>query len=225
MNSLRRHGVRDRTGGVAGCRTAEDGPGSAPTVDVDEPQQLERLRRRLRSLNRAVARRRSQRWILTLWSRYIRERDLGRCLICGSCNGVQAHHIIRRSLCSDVAYELGNGISLCRDCHSEVHVEFNGRPDLGFPLGEQGGDDQVVWARFFEALCVHAKENELDHDEFFSLSDHFLAFTVNCQGLCRQVQRLEAGDISRLLFALLVWSRMPITSSGNMLTSVVRANL
>lgn len=190
-----------------------------------ESWQLERLRVRLRSLNRAVARRRSQRWILTLWSRYIRERDLGRCLICGSCNGVQAHHIIRRSLCPEVAYDLGNGISLCRSCHSEVHGEFNGRPDLGLPLGDEGGDDQVVWARFFEALCVHAQEVDLDPDEFFTLSDHFLAFTVNCQGVCRQVERLQAGCMSRLLFASLVWSRMPATSSGSLLAAVIRANL
>lgn len=114
---------------------------------------------------------------------------------------------------------------LCRGYHSEVHGEFNERPDLGLPLGEQGGDDQVVWAGFFEPLFVHAQEVGLVHDEFFSLSDHFLAFTVKCQGICRQVQRLQAGCISRRQFAPLVWSRMPVTPSGGLLTAFIRANL
>ena len=46
-------------------------------------------------------------------------RDGGRCVICGAA-AVDAHHILDRKLFADGGYYLGNGSSLCGDCHIEA---------------------------------------------------------------------------------------------------------
>ena len=56
------------------------------------------------------------------------------------------------ALSEPAAFETGNGITLCRECHGRVHAEFNGRPDLNLPLGAEQGDDQGEWAFLFGLL-------------------------------------------------------------------------
>lgn len=50
------------------------------------------------------------------WSQAVLARDGHRCQLCGA-PADDAHHIIHRARMS-VRYDLGNGISLCRRCHS-----------------------------------------------------------------------------------------------------------
>lgn len=53
------------------------------------------------------------------WARAVKERDGGRCRICGATRRIEAHHIKR--LADGGGYSLGNGVTLCRTHHLEMH--------------------------------------------------------------------------------------------------------
>jgi 5-methylcytosine-specific restriction endonuclease McrA len=55
------------------------------------------------------------------WSRAIKDRDGNRCKHCGTNKLLHAHHIKPRSMFPDLALDLNNGTTLCRDCHIEEH--------------------------------------------------------------------------------------------------------
>lgn len=130
------------------------------------------------ALERAIAKGRSAGWLHRLWSHFVKTRDGGRCLNCGQERGIQAHHVMRRTLVPFAALELGNGISLCRQCHRLVHAEFNGRLDPALPMGAAQGDDQDEWSTLFGMLMDDATKRGLEHDELYFLSDELLRFSV-----------------------------------------------
>ena len=130
---------------------------------------LSSIRQRKLALSTAVQKQRSAKWILRQWSRYIKERDSYRCVCCESEEGIQAHHVVRKTLYPWGAVETGNGITLCRECHRRVHEKSNGRGDLSVPLGE--ADDQDEWSFLFGLLLDDAKRRDIDQDEFYFLAD------------------------------------------------------
>jgi uncharacterized protein YlaI len=188
-----------------------------PTMDV--------IRARRLALAAAIAKNRSSKWILRLWSRYIKTRDLFKCVCCDSNRGIQAHHIIRKTLYPMGMYELGNGITLCHECHARVHAEFNGRPDLTLPLGAEQGDDQDEWAFLFGLLRDAAIQRSLCEDEFYYLGDHMLKFFVRCQGYEALHESVLRGEMSRIRFAHEIWRPMPEAWYSNFASEVVRLNL
>ncbi|MCY1431533.1 hypothetical protein D9M71_475030 [compost metagenome] len=123
---------------------------------------ISRLEAARAALARAVDAERSERWCLTLWGRFIRMRGGYRCVHCESSQGIQAHHIFRRTTLPEGKYELGNGITLCRECHKSLHAQFNGRPVDGEPLNERGGDDQDEMAYLYGRLDVDSDDRGLD---------------------------------------------------------------
>lgn len=61
------------------------------------------------------------------WSRTIRGRDK-KCMSCGSKESLHAHHIISKYYRPELAYNLSNGVTLCKNCHvgaGGVHDKFN----------------------------------------------------------------------------------------------------
>lgn len=172
---------------------------------------LGELRAAKLALQRAVAGKTSRPYSLRLWSYYVRLRDRNRCVRCGDTQSLNAHHIVRRTLYPAGSFELGNGITLCRACHHEVHEEFNGRPNLNLPLGAEGGDDQDYWAHLFCLLFEDANSRKLDHDEFYWLDDHMISMFVAVQGYREQAVHLlsEPPRMSRLGFAFAIWRRQP----------------
>lgn len=40
----------------------------------------------------------------------------------------------------EAQFQTGNGITLCKKCHTEAHTGFNRRPDLSLPMNAQGGE-------------------------------------------------------------------------------------
>lgn len=60
---------------------------------------------------------------LNNWAKHIRKRYDGCCVICGSQDGVEAHHIVPVSHCEDLKYEVNNGVLLCRKHHRLVHYK------------------------------------------------------------------------------------------------------
>lgn len=54
------------------------------------------------------------------------ERDNFTCRKCGDNHGgnLQAHHILNHWKYKDLRYDVNNGITLCKKCHTEFHKEF-----------------------------------------------------------------------------------------------------
>lgn len=129
--------------------------------NTENREEFDRIVTCKQSLIHAVNRGCSPQWCLRLWSRFIKARDLYRCVCCDSNESIQAHHIIRKCLYPWAAFEMGNGISLCRVCHRKVHEKFNGRPDLTLPLDAEQGDDQDEWAYLFGLLLEDAISRNL----------------------------------------------------------------
>src|SRR6185369_7372099 len=99
-----------------------------------DAQEHEQLWKAWYKLDRAVQYRRSRAWCLRLWSKFIRLRDCHRCVYCDSTESISAHHIFRRTVFRSAEFQTGNGITLCSECHSKVHSEFNGRTLPGEPF-------------------------------------------------------------------------------------------
>jgi hypothetical protein len=62
--------------------------------------------------------------LLKLWADSVKDRDGHTCQICDSLQYPQAHHIKPKATNPLLAYDLENGITLCRTCHmTKVHVD------------------------------------------------------------------------------------------------------
>ena len=48
------------------------------------------------------------------------------CVVCGTRKSRQAHHINHGTYFPEQRYDLDNGITLCRNCHSRFHNDFVG---------------------------------------------------------------------------------------------------
>lgn len=55
---------------------------------------------------------------LTAWSKAVRSRDNFICKSCGSKTTLHAHHMVSKYYVPKYAYNLNNGITLCRKCHT-----------------------------------------------------------------------------------------------------------
>lgn len=134
-------------------------------------------------LENAVLRDRSEIYCHRLWSKFIRLRDLHRCVVCDSPDRVSAHHILRKSFLMQARYETGNGITLCHSCHSKMHKAFNGRPDLGLPMDAQGGENIEEMIELIGYLASDAQERGILCDKYYFLSDQYLNTCKNFQGI------------------------------------------
>lgn len=170
----------------------------------------------LRRLDRAVSIGRSSAYCHRLWSNFIRLRDLQRCVACDSTRGISAHHILRKSFLYGARYEIGNGITLCRSCHKEVHSDFNGRPDLGKPMDAEGGENIERMVELLGCLASDAQERGILCDKYYYLSDQYLR-------TCKRFQGISEGTEfpgTRLEQAYWIWRQTP----REMLRALLSAN-
>lgn len=58
------------------------------------------------------------------WRRKIYMRDEYKCRCCGSTHRINAHHIYTYHDNQDIAFEIDNGITLCKKCHIEFHKQY-----------------------------------------------------------------------------------------------------
>ena len=79
-------------------------------------------------------------------------------------------------------FDTGNGITLCRECHREVHAGFNGRPDMSLPVDAQGGEKLALMERLYSILVDDAVERGLMREDFYFLSDEVLETFRSMQG-------------------------------------------
>ena len=61
-----------------------------------------------------------------LWSKQIMERDNYTCQTCGDNKGgnLNAHHLNAWSAFPEQRFDLDNGVTLCTDCHKELHSQY-----------------------------------------------------------------------------------------------------
>lgn len=153
-------------------------PEASASVALDH----EAITFRLTKLREALAAGRSRVSCLRRWSEFIRERDGHRCVDCHSRGRLFAHHICRKSFFSAAQFDTGNGITLCRECHREVHAGFNGRPDMSLPVDAQGGEKLALMERLYSILVDDAVERGLICEDFYFLSDEVLGSFKKMQG-------------------------------------------
>ena len=61
--------------------------------------------------------------MLNKWAMRVKERDNNTCVVCGSVENLQAHHIIPVSHTEKYKYTIANGITLCKKCHYLAHYK------------------------------------------------------------------------------------------------------
>lgn len=167
-------------------------------------------------LAKALSRGRTLRHCLRLWSRFVRTRDLFRCVLCGVTNGVIAHHIVRRSFYPAAQVQPGNGITLCRTCHREPHSSFNGRPNLNLPMDAEGGEQIELMVSLFVALRDDARSRDILNDRYYFLHPVMLNTFKRLQGFPES--KFFAG--TPLEQACQIWMAPP----QQLVAALVRAN-
>ena len=55
------------------------------------------------------------------WAAAVKFRDGGKCVICGATVDLHAHHIVPKEFNAGLRYDVSNGVTLCREHHSQVH--------------------------------------------------------------------------------------------------------
>lgn len=51
----------------------------------------------------------------------MKNRDGNKCVLCGSSENLQAHHVKPTFLYPEYATDVGNGVTLCKSCHHAAH--------------------------------------------------------------------------------------------------------
>lgn len=153
----------------------------------------------------AVNKKRSNTYCLGLWSKFIRERDGHRCVICKSKKKLSAHHIIRKSFWKHLRFQTGNGITLCHICHKDPHAGFNGRPDLGQPMDAQGGEKIDLFTGYLGALVIDSQERGLYGEYLYYFSNSALEAFKKIQGI-PEAATFEGRRIDQ---AYQIWNQTP----------------
>ena len=144
---------------------------------------IQRMEFALRKFQCALADDRKTTYCLRLWSDFIRLRDGYRCVRCRGREGLAAHHIVRKSFLPHARFLTGNGITLCRRCHKEAHLSFNGIADLDQPMDAQGGEKIELITELFGCLLFDAERREILRDDFYYLDDIVLQTFKRAQSI------------------------------------------
>ncbi|ACT08996.1 conserved hypothetical protein [Dickeya chrysanthemi Ech1591] len=176
----------------------------------------ELLDKALVRLNNAVSKGRSTAYCHRLWSRFVRTRDLQRCVVCHCSDRISAHHILRKSFLSAARFESGNGITLCLSCHKKIHSTFNGRPDLQQPMDAECGENIEQTVELLGHLAADAFERGVLSDKYYFLSDKYIEICKKFQGIEEEVQ----FPGTRLEQVYWIWRQTP----RGMLKALLSAN-
>ncbi|MBH8609370.1 HNH endonuclease signature motif containing protein [Thermoactinomyces sp. CICC 10521] len=69
------------------------------------------------------------------WRWKIKKRD-GKCMVCGTTEQLEAHHIESRAYAKTLELSLANGITLCSEHHNEFHQIYGKGKNDGLQLAE-----------------------------------------------------------------------------------------
>lgn len=73
----------------------------------------------------------------TTWSKEVRLAGIDYCEACLETGNLHAHHIVPFAMSAALAYDVENGVVLCRSCHKTVHKKIAGGATPGQALLEQ----------------------------------------------------------------------------------------
>ena len=143
---------------------------------------LEHLDRALSKLHSSIKNENNVSTSLCLWSTFIKLRDDGKCVECGSARGIAAHHIIRKCFLPEAQFLTGNGVTLCSPCHKYVHDEFNRRPDTTLPMDAQNGEKIELITALFGILLQNACNRRILKENYYYFSEKVLGTFKIFQG-------------------------------------------
>lgn len=58
------------------------------------------------------------------WRKEVYEKDVYKCVFCGSKEKINAHHIYSWHYYPEKRYDINNGITVCEKCHIKIHKKF-----------------------------------------------------------------------------------------------------
>lgn len=76
------------------------------------------------------------------WAKRVKERDGFTCQVCGSNSKLIAHHLNSYASDKDKRIDIDNGVTMCRDCHTDFHVNFMG--NYRVPCTEQDFEEYLL---------------------------------------------------------------------------------
>lgn len=76
------------------------------------------------------------------WATAVKRRDNFTCQVCGSKEKIIAHHINSYKSDKENRYNVENGITLCRECHTDFHCNFMG--DYRQPCNEEDFEQYLL---------------------------------------------------------------------------------
>lgn len=158
-----------------------------------------------KKLNSAINKKRTEKYCLKLWARFIKARDNHKCVACKSSRRITAHHICRKSFLNEAKFQTGNGITLCQDCHTEAHKGFNGRADLNLPMDEEGGEKIEILTELYGLLLNNAVARDIYYVGFYNLSETVLSKFKMFQGF----EWNEKFSGEPLEQAISIWDQTP----------------
>ena len=82
---------------------------------------------------------------LKSWSKNVRARDGGKCLVCGAVDNLHAHHLLPKEYYKQLALELDNGLSVCAKHHKFGALSFHRNPIWAVTWLELNKPDQLQW--------------------------------------------------------------------------------
>ncbi len=77
------------------------------------------------------------------FKRAVRKRDRSVCMLCGSKQDIEVHHLYNFTSHNELASSVRNGVCLCKSCHTGFHLHMGG---FGVPCTPQ---DLFEWACSF----------------------------------------------------------------------------
>lgn len=76
------------------------------------------------------------------WALSVKRRDNFTCQVCGSTEKPVAHHLNSYASAKDRRYDIKNGVTMCRDCHTDFHTNF--LENYRVPCNEQDFEEYLL---------------------------------------------------------------------------------
>lgn len=74
----------------------------------------------------------------------------GKCVICGSTENLEAHHLNHATYFPELRFRVLNGATLCRGCHSQFHTNF--KRSFKQKCTRYDFDNFVVLSKYFKQI-------------------------------------------------------------------------
>lgn len=89
------------------------------------------------------------------WREQVIDRDTV-CKCCGQKDNLHAHHVKHATFWPELRFDVKNGITLCRDCHTQFHTNFK--------RSYRQKCDEVDLMNFFELVRYFDKKPIINRD-------------------------------------------------------------